>query len=97
LSINSQGLGLSLKFFQLQNFSDRCFLGLHIDLFFCGGIPMPALLTVTLHFLCSAYMSAVEIFLAYFQKKKVGLSNHQSVCVCVCHQLITFEPIGGFW
>jgi hypothetical protein len=42
-------------------------------------------------------------FLAFFQKMKLGLSNHQPVCVCVCvcvclsvcPPLITFEPIGG--
>jgi hypothetical protein len=26
---------------------------------------------------------ALVLFLAYFTKMKVGLSNHQSVCVCV--------------
>jgi hypothetical protein len=35
-----------------------------------------------------------SVFLAYFSKVKVGLSNHQPVCVCV--PLITCEPIGGF-
>jgi hypothetical protein len=39
-------------------------------------------------------------FLAYFQKMKVCLSNHQPVClcvcVCVCPPLITSEPIGEF-
>jgi hypothetical protein len=33
-------------------------------------------------------------FLAYFNKMKVGLSNHQPVCLCP--PLITFEPICGF-
>jgi hypothetical protein len=33
-------------------------------------------------------------FLAYFQKMKVGLSNHQPVRLCPT--LITFELIGGF-
>jgi hypothetical protein len=38
--------------------------------------------------------------LAYFQKMKVGLSNHQPVCVCcvsfyLCPPLITFETISG--
>jgi hypothetical protein len=44
----------------------------------------------------------MHILLAYFQKMKVGLSNYQSVCLCmfmcvsltVRHPLITFEPIG---
>jgi hypothetical protein len=35
------------------------------------------------------------IFLAYFKKMKVGLSNHESVCLCP--SLITFEPIRGFY
>jgi hypothetical protein len=37
------------------------------------------------------------IFLAYFKKMKVGLSNHESVCLCVCPSLITFEPIRVFY
>jgi hypothetical protein len=32
----------------------------------------------------------ISYFLAYFQKMKVGLSNHQSVCP----PLITFEQFG---
>jgi hypothetical protein len=35
----------------------------------------------------------VGVFLAYFPKMKIGLSNHQPVYVSF--PLITFEPIGG--
>jgi hypothetical protein len=58
------------------------------------------------------YSSEKKAFLAYFPKMKVGLSNHQSVClylclyvclsvymtVClsVCPQIITFEQLGRF-
>jgi hypothetical protein len=37
-------------------------------------------------------VSIINLFLAYFPKMKVGLSNHQSVCP----PLITFEPLGRF-
>jgi hypothetical protein len=33
----------------------------------------------------------LSLLLAYFQKLKVGVSNHRSVCPL----LITFEPLGG--
>jgi hypothetical protein len=36
-------------------------------------------------------------FLAYFPKMKVGLSNHQSVCMYVCPPLITSELIVNFY
>jgi hypothetical protein len=44
------------------------------------------------------WYQVVEIFLlTYFPKMKAGLSNQQSVCVCVsvCPPLITFEPMSG--
>jgi hypothetical protein len=38
------------------------------------------------------------LVLAYFSNMKVGVSNHQSVCVYVSvgPPLITFEPLGRF-
>jgi hypothetical protein len=45
-------------------------------------------------------INKVAIFLAYFPKMKVGLSNHLSVClsvcVSVCPPLISSEPLGRF-
>jgi hypothetical protein len=35
-------------------------------------------------------------FLAYFQKMKVGFSNHQLVCLSMCSPIITFELLGRF-
>jgi hypothetical protein len=39
---------------------------------------------------------ALCCFLAYFSKMKVDLSNHQSVCLSVCPQLIASELLGRF-
>jgi hypothetical protein len=35
-------------------------------------------------------------FIAYFPKMKVGLSDHQSVCLSVCPPIITSELLGRF-
>jgi hypothetical protein len=41
------------------------------------------------------YFADIFPFLAYFQKMKVGLSNHLSVWLCVCVSPINnFEPLG---
>jgi hypothetical protein len=47
---------------------------------------------------CCTISTNWSYFLACFPKMKVGLSNHQPVClcVCVCPSLITFESNGGF-
>jgi hypothetical protein len=38
----------------------------------------------------------LHFIITYFPKMKAGLSNHQSVCLSVCHPLITSEPFGRF-
>jgi hypothetical protein len=52
-------------------------------------------LRATSLYVTSLILVSIQLFLAYFQKMKVGLSNHQPVCLYVCPPLITFEPIGG--
>jgi hypothetical protein len=48
-------------------------------------------------------MAISQVFLAYFPKIKVGLSNHQSVClsvyvyVCVYVCLSVCVPSNNFW
>jgi len=49
---------------------------------------------VTKHILIfGKYSHILYLFLAYFPKMKLGLSNHHLVCI---FPTITFEPISGF-
>jgi hypothetical protein len=47
---------------------------------------------------CSLQSLGCQHILTHFQKMKMGLPNHKTLCLClcVCHPLITFQPTGGF-